>query len=70
MYNDNSIIVRIKQVSKFNLNNEDEMLNCCHYSNYQIVFLDDVSKTNDWDCEKELFWVENICRKEYFPVYL
>jgi hypothetical protein len=70
MYNDNSIIVRIKPITKFNLDNEDEMLNCCHYSNYRIVFLDDVSKTNEWNCEKELFWVENISRKEYFQVYL
>ena len=38
---DNIHIDHIKQVSKFNLDDEDEFLNCCHYTNLQPLLSKD-----------------------------
>ena len=54
----------IKPVSKFNLNDPDELLKCCHYTNFQpLLSADNLEKSNKWNDETELFWNENICGK-------
>jgi hypothetical protein len=35
----------IKPVSKFNLQNHDEFLDCCHYSNFQPLLVDNLEKS-------------------------
>lgn len=61
----------IKPVSKFNLEDMDEFLNCCHYSNFQpLLACDNLSKNNKWNEEDELFWNENIKGKEFIEIYI
>ena len=38
---DNIYYDHIKPVSAFNLNNKDELLDCCHYSNLQPLLAND-----------------------------
>ena len=60
----------IKPVSIFDLNNPDELLECCHYTNFQpLLATDNLEKSNKWNDECELFWRENICGKEYLKIY-
>jgi hypothetical protein len=60
----------IKPVSVFNLNNPDELLECCHYTNFQpLLATDNLEKSNKWNDDCELFWRENICGKEYLKIY-
>ena len=60
----------IKPVSVFNLNNPDELLKCCHYTNFHpLLANDNLEKSNKWNDECELFWRENICGKEYSKIY-
>ena len=60
----------IKPVSKFNLKNMTELLDCCHYSNFQpLLAFDNISKSNKWNEEDELFWNENIKGKEHLELY-
>jgi hypothetical protein len=61
----------IKPISVFDLENEEEFLNCCHYTNIQpLLTKNNRSKANKWSVEDELFWNENIKGKEYLPIYL
>ena len=61
----------IKPISRFNLDDEEEFLNCCHYTNFQpLLASDNLVKSNKWSDEDEVFWVENICGKEYIPLYI
>jgi hypothetical protein len=61
----------IKPVSKFDLENHDEFLSCCHYTNFQPLFAtDNLSKSNKWREEDEKFWLENIKDKEYMILYI
>ena len=60
----------IKPISVFDLNNPDELLKCCHYTNYQpLLATDNLEKSNKWNDECELFWNANICGKEYLEIY-
>ena len=60
----------IKPVSVFNLEEEEELLDCCHYSNFQpLLAKDNLCKSCKWNDEDELFWKENIKGKEYLPLY-
>lgn len=60
----------IKPISKFNLEDPEEFLKCCHYTNLQPLFPNDnMLKANKWTEEDEKFWNENICYKEYFSLY-
>ena len=44
----------IKPVSKFNLNDPDELLKCCHYTNFQpLLSSDNLEKSNKWNDETE-----------------
>jgi len=63
-------IDHIKPVSKFNLNNHDEFLKCCHFSNMQpLLVIDNLEKSNKWTEENEKFWNDNIIYKEYMEIY-
>ena len=51
----------IKPISKFNFENEDERKQCCHYTNIQPLLAEDnLSKSNKWTQEEEIFWRDNI----------
>ena len=68
---DNIQYDHIKPVSKFNLDDEDELLSCCHYSNFQpLLTTTNLEKSNKWSKEDEVFWKDNICNKEYTQLYL
>jgi hypothetical protein len=67
---DNIHYDHIKPVSKFNLEDEEELLKCCHYTNFQpLLSTDNLEKSNKWNKECEQFWNENICGKEYKQIY-
>ena len=64
-------IDHIKPVSLFDLNNEEEFLKCCHYTNIQpLLALDNMNKSNKWSEEDDDFWEDNICNKEYKTIYI
>ena len=68
---DNIHYDHIKPVSAFDLHDEDELLNCCHYTNFQpLLATDNLVKSNKWSDADEVFWKENICNKEYLPLYM
>ena len=63
-------IDHIKPVSKFDLDNHDEFLKCCHFTNMQpLMASDNLEKSNKWADENEKFWNENIIYKEYMEIY-
>ena len=68
---DNIHIDHIKPISKFDLDNQDEFLECCHYTNLQpLLSFDNLSKSNKWNDEHNEFWKSNILYKdEYFNIY-
>ena len=68
---ENISIDHIKPVSKFNLDDDDEFLNCCHYSNIQpLLFITNLVKFNKWSEENNKYWNENIKGKEYHEIYI
>jgi len=68
---DNIHFDHIKPISKFDLNDENELLECCHYTNFQpLLANDNLIKSNKWNDEHDLFWKENICGKEYISLYI
>jgi hypothetical protein len=63
-------IDHIKPISRFNLQNEEAFLDCCHYTNLQpLLAQDNLIKNNKWNKINEEFWVANIKGKEYLPIY-
>ena len=59
----------IKPVSRFNLDNEEELLQCCHFTNLQpLLAVDNLTKLNKWTAENEAYWNENIIYKPEFQV--
>jgi hypothetical protein len=51
----------IKPVSKFNLDNEDEFLQCCNYKNFQPLFAkDNFEKNNKFTKEDEEEWIKRM----------
>jgi hypothetical protein len=68
---DNIHIDHIKPISKFDLDNQDEFLECCHYTNLQpLLIKDNLSKNNKWNDEHNEFWKSNILYKdEYLNIY-
>lgn len=64
----------IKPVSTFDLNNEVDMFECCHYTNFQPLLVEDnLQKSNKWSNEDEVYWRENIIfnddyKEIYFPI--
>jgi len=60
----------IKPISKFNLEDHDEFLKCCHYSNLQpLLSTDNMNKSSKWTDDDEIFWNENIIYKNYTKLY-
>lgn len=54
-------IDHIKPISKFNLDTEDALYICCHYTNLQpLLKVDNLLKNNKWTHENEIFWNLNI----------
>lgn len=61
----------IKPINSFDLENKEEFLQCCHYTNFQPLFAkDNLEKHDKWSNEDEVFWEENIRRKEYMNIYM
>jgi hypothetical protein len=59
----------IKPVSRFDLDNEEELLQCCHFTNLQPLLAEDnLTKLNKWTAEDEAYWNENIIYKPEFQV--
>ena len=51
----------IKPVSRFDLDDEDEFLKCCHFTNLQpLLAADNMRLHNTWTEENEVFWHEHI----------
>ena len=68
---DNIHYDHIKPISKFNFEDPEELLKCCHYTNFQpLLIADNLEKHNKWTDEDDLFWNENIIYKEYLPLYI
>ena len=66
---DNIHYDHIKPVSRFDLNDEEELLKCCHFTNLQPLFaVDNLEKNNKWTAENEVYWNENIIYKPDFCV--
>ncbi len=62
-------IDHIKPVSKFDLDDSDEILDCCHDSNLQpLLGTTNLEKFNKWSEENEKYWSENIKGKEYHEI--
>ena len=60
----------IKPVSKFELTNIDDLLDCCHYTNLQpLLAKDNIEKRDKWTLDDDYFWNENIKGKEYLELY-
>ena len=61
-----------KPISKFNLDDPDEFLECVNYTNLQpLLIKDNLIKSNRWTDENEAYWVDNIKgNAEYNRVYL
>jgi len=68
---DNIHIDHIKPITAFNLNDENEFLDCCNYTNMQPLLAEDnLTKHNKWTDEDNLYWNENIINKEYLNIYI
>ena len=66
---DNIHYDHIKPISRFDLNDEEELLKCCHFTNLQPLFaVDNLEKNNKWTAENEVYWNENIIYKPDFCV--
>ena len=64
-------IDHIKPVSSFNLEDEDEFLNCCNYTNLQpLLIKDNLSKNDKWTDEDDKYWNDNIKDKEHLDIYI
>lgn len=68
---DNIHIDHIKPVSSFDLDNEEDFLDCCHYTNLQpLLSTDNLSKYNKWSDEYDVYWNNNIKGKEHLQIYI
>jgi len=68
---DNIHIDHIKPVNSFNLDDVEEFLSCCNYTNLQPLLADvNLSKNCKWSDEDDVFWTDNIKDKEYYDIYL
>jgi hypothetical protein len=64
-------IDHIKPISTFNLDDEEEFLDCCNYTNLQpLLANDNLSKFNKWTDDDNKYWNENIKGKEHLQIFL
>ena len=64
---DNIHIDHIKPISVFNLDDEEEFLDCCHYTNLQpLLAVDNLEKHNKWNDEYNEYWLKNIKGNDNF----
>ena len=65
-------IDHIKPVSAFNLDEEDDFLDCCNYTNLQpLLIQDNLRKKNKWTDEDDAYWNDNIRgNDEYLEIYI
>jgi len=68
---DNIHTDHIKPVSSFDLDDEDEFLSCCNYTNLQPLLAEDnLKKHNKWDITSEIYWNTHIKDNDnYFEIY-
>ena len=67
---DNIHIDHIKPVSSFDLQDPEEFLKCCHYTNMQpLLAVDNQEKSNKWTGVNEKFWNDNIIYKDFTEIY-
>ena len=64
-------IDHIKPISVFDLDDEDEFLCCCNFTNLQpLLGKDNLEKHNKWDITSELYWNTHIKDKDnFFDIY-
>ena len=68
---DNIHIDHIKPVNAFNLDDDDEFVSCCNYTNLQPLLAEtNLSKKDKWNDKAEEFWTNNIKDKEYYDIYI
>jgi hypothetical protein len=69
---DNIHIDHIKPVSSFNLNDEEEFLSCCNYTNLQpLIAVDNLEKSDKWNDSSNEFWLNNIKdNDDYADIYI
>ena len=61
---DNIHIDHIKPVSAFNLDDTNEFLDCCHYTNLQPLIAEvNLNKSNKWNDIDDEYWLNNINNK-------
>jgi len=64
---DNIHLDHIKPVSSFNLDDENDLMECCHYTNFQpLLIKDNLKKSNKWSEKDELYWRQNIIFNDDF----
>jgi hypothetical protein len=62
---DNIHLDHIKPVNAFDLDDHDEFLDCCNYTNFQpLLEKDNLIKSNKWSDDDNKFWLQNIKGKE------
>ena len=68
---DNIHTDHIKPISSFDLDDEDEFLSCCNYTNLQPLLAEDNLKKHDkWDMTSEIYWNKHIKDNDnYFEIY-
>ena len=68
---ENITIDHIKPISKFNLDNVEEYMDCCHYSNIQpLSKSSNFVKAGKWTNENNIYWLENIRGRKYKEIYI
>ena len=69
---DNIHIDHIKPVSRFNLDDNNELKECCHYTNFQpLLTKDNLKKSNKWSETDNIFWKNNIIfNNSYNDIYI
>ena len=55
---------------KFNLDDENEYLDCCNYTNIPLLTITNKEKSNKWTDENNKYWNDNIKNKEYHEIYI